>query len=63
MARKWGTSPDRLDAALAARGLTGDDDIAEAARHVFVYDRTSAGPVRPERLADCFHLDDEDGGV
>lgn len=63
LAKRWGTSPDRLDAALLARGLPGDDDFVETARHVFVYERTSAGPVRPERLADCFHLDDEDDGA
>jgi hypothetical protein len=60
LAERWGVPLERLDAALHARGLTGYDDVVEAARHVFVYGRTSAGPVGPERLTDCFNVDAED---
>jgi hypothetical protein len=45
---------------MLARGFTGYDDFAEVARHVLVYERTSSGPYRPERLADCFHLESEE---
>jgi hypothetical protein len=63
LAGRWGVPLERLDAALHARGLPGYDDVVEAARHVFVYGRTSAGPVRPERLTDCFHVDADDAGA
>ncbi len=60
-ARFWRVGPEQVEAGIVARGFTSYDDFAEAARHVFVYERTSSGPYRPERLADCFHLECEDG--
>jgi len=38
------------------RGFTHGEEFAQAARHLFIYERTSVDDYRPERLADCFHL-------
>lgn len=59
-AQRWRVATDQVEARMLARGFTGYDDFAEAARHVFVYERTSSGPYRPERLTDCFHLECEE---
>jgi hypothetical protein len=59
VARRWRVDPDRVESEMLARGFTGFEDFAEAAQHIFVYERTSAGPYRSERLADCFHLSPE----
>jgi hypothetical protein len=56
-ARRWGMLPERLDAAILARGFAGYEDVAEAARHMFIYDRTAAGTYDAERLSDCFLVD------
>ena len=55
-ARRWRVATDEVEAAMLARGFGGHEDFAAAARHVLVYERTCAGPYRPERLGDCFHL-------
>jgi hypothetical protein len=60
-ARLWRVAPEQVEAGMVARGFTSYDEFAEAARQVFVYERTSSGPYRPERLADCFHLVCEEG--
>jgi hypothetical protein len=60
-ARLWRVATDQVESGMLARGFTSDDDFAEAARHAFVYERTSSGPYRPERLTDCFHLEREEG--
>ena len=62
-AERWRISDDRLRPAIRARGFTGYDDFVEAARHVFVYDRTSAGPYRPTLLTDCFHVALDEHGI
>jgi hypothetical protein len=61
-AHLWRIAAHQVEAEMLARGFTGYDDFVEAARHVLVYERTSSGPYRPERLADCFHLMCEEGG-
>jgi hypothetical protein len=53
-ARRWGVDRAHFDAAIAARGFTDYGDFVRAARHVFVYARTSEGVFCPERLTDCF---------
>ena len=61
-ARLWRVAADQVEAGMLARGFTGYDDFVDAARHVFVYERTSSGTYHPERLTDCFHLGCEKGG-
>jgi len=60
-ARLWRVATEQVEAGMLARGFTSYDDFVEAARHVFVYERTSSGPYHPERLTDCFHLECEEG--
>ena len=60
-ARLWRVSTDQVEAGMLGRGFTGYDDFVDAARHVFVYERTLSGTYPPERLADCFHLVCEEG--
>jgi hypothetical protein len=59
LARRWRVRTDQVEPEMLARGFTGYDDCVEAARHVFVYERTS-GPYSPERLTDCFHVEYEE---
>jgi hypothetical protein len=59
VARRWGVELDQLGASALERGFAGDADFVQAARYVFVYERTV--PVRSDRdwdgFADCFvHL-------
>jgi hypothetical protein len=60
VARHWGIGTDQVEPEMLARGFTGYDDCVEAARHLFVYERTSTGPYSPERLTDCFHVEREE---
>jgi hypothetical protein len=59
VARRWGVEPEQLGASALERGFAGDADFVQAARHVFVYERTMRA--RSDRdwdgFADCFvHL-------
>jgi hypothetical protein len=60
LARHWQLPIDRIESEIVARGFTGYDDWVEAARHIFICERTSAGPYSPERLTDCFHVEYEE---
>ena len=59
VADRWRVRPERLEAAIRARGFTGYADFAEAARHLLIYEQTSSGTYRPELLTDCFHVNVE----
>jgi len=59
LARQWRVATDQVEREMRARGFTGYDDCVEAARHLFVYERTSRGSYSPERLTDCFHVEYE----
>jgi hypothetical protein len=63
VANRWGIPVERLERELLAHGFTGYHDMVEAARHLFVYERTSAGPYCSERLTDCFMVDPTDRPV
>ena len=59
VAGRWGVEPEQLGASALERGFAGDADFVQAARHVFVYERTLRA--RSDRdwdgFADCFvHL-------
>jgi hypothetical protein len=60
LARHWRVAIDQVEPEMLARGFTGYDDCVEVARHVFVHERTSAGPYSPEGLTDCFHVECEE---
>jgi hypothetical protein len=60
VANRLGVPVDRLEVELLAHGFSGYDDMVEPARHLFIYERTSAGAYRPERLTDCFLVDPND---
>jgi hypothetical protein len=55
-AHRWGIEPQRLDESLGQRGFTGDGEFVEAARHVYVYEKTVGvrTPDAWESLRDCF---------
>ena len=59
VAGRWRVEPEQLGASVLERGFAGDADFVQAARHVFVYERTLRA--RSDRdwdgFADCFvHL-------
>jgi len=60
VARRWGVEPEQAGASALERGFAGDADFVQAARQVFVYERTLRA--RSDRdwdgFADCFvHLE------
>ena len=57
LARQWRVGIDQVEREMLARGFTGYDDCVEAARHLFVYERTSRESYSAERLTDCFHVE------
>jgi hypothetical protein len=57
---RWGAHPDRIESAIRARGFTGYEELEAAARHVFVYEHTSAGPYQPELLTHWFRADPDE---
>ena len=59
VAGRWGVEPERLDTIILERGFTDYGDFVEAARHLFVYEKTL--PARSARdwesVSTCFvHL-------